>query len=128
MTSPASTPAHGVRIDAQPGHATISIDGTPLPAGQVIGYELQHYIASSLPMLVLHVRQPTGTVWEGLARVAVADPQHDVGEQIASFVSNLNPAAVQGAALERDDLGNDRTSVTEAILKTITDWAQGRGT
>ncbi|MFK0288235.1 hypothetical protein ACIQVL_48360 [Streptomyces sp. NPDC090499] len=127
MTAPTEPTAHGVRIDAQPGTATITIDGVPLPAGQVVGYELQHDIANTLPMLVLHTRQPAGAVWEGLARVAVADPQQDLGEQIAGFISKLNPAAVQGAALERDDLGNEKNSVTEAILRTIADWARGRG-
>lgn len=127
MTAPAEPTAHGVRIDAQPGHATISIDGTPLPRGQVVGYQLEHDVANALPMLVVHVRQPAGAVWEGLARVAIADPQQDIGEQIAGFIKNLNPAAVQGAALERDDLGTDKCSVTEAILRTVADWARGRG-
>ncbi|WP_416520004.1 hypothetical protein [Streptomyces achromogenes] len=127
MTAPAEPTAHGVRIDAQPGHATITLDGTPLPAGQVVGYELQHDIANTLPMLVLHIRQPAGAVWEGLVRVAVADPQHDAGEHIAAFLAGINPAALEGAALERDDLGNDRYSLTAAILATLADWARGRG-
>ncbi|MGW2739122.1 hypothetical protein ACWC4D_33595 [Streptomyces sp. NPDC001288] len=127
MTAPSEPTAHGVRIGASPGHATISIDGTPLPAGQIVGYELQHDIVNGLPMLLLHTRQPEGAVWEGLARVAVAETQQDLGEQIAAFLSGLNPAAVERAALDRDDLGNEKHSVTEAILKTIAGWAQGRG-
>ncbi|MGV9891734.1 hypothetical protein [Streptomyces sp. NPDC003395] len=119
--------AHGVRIDSQPGHATISLDGTPLPAGQVVGYQLEHSIADALPMLVLHTRQADGAVWEGLARVAVADPQQDIGEQIAAFVSNLSPAALEGAALERDDLSDERYGLTAAMLRTLADWARGRG-
>jgi hypothetical protein len=118
---------HGVRIDAQPGHATIRIDGTPLPAGQVVGYQLEHDVTNALPMLVLHTRQPAGAVWEGLARVAVADPQQDIGEQIADFLSNINPAALEGAALERDDLSNERYGLTAAMLATLADWARGRG-
>lgn len=127
MTAPAEPTAHGVRIDAQPGHATISLEGTPLPAGQVIGYTLQHDVATALPMLVLHVREPASVVWEGLARVAVTDPQQDVGEQIAAFLAGINPAAVEGAALERDDLGSERYALTAAILATLADWARGRG-
>ncbi|MFE1452005.1 hypothetical protein [Streptomyces olivaceoviridis] len=127
MTAPAESTVHGVRIDAQPGHATISINGTPLPAGQIIGYELQHDVANALPMLILHVRQPTGAVWEGLARVAVADPQQDVGEQTAAFIGTINPAALEGAALERDDLSHERYGLTAAILATLADWARGRG-
>ncbi|QLJ06736.1 hypothetical protein HZZ00_37520 (plasmid) [Streptomyces sp. NEAU-sy36] len=127
MTAPAEPTAHGVRIDAQPGSATIRIDGTLLPRGQVIGYQLEHSIADALPMLILHTRQPEGVVWEGLSRVAVADPQQDLGQQIAAFLGGINPAALEGAALERDDLSNERYGLTAAILATLADWAQGRG-
>jgi hypothetical protein len=121
---PAQPTAHGVHIDAQPGHATISIDGTPLPAGQVIGYQLEHSIADALPMLILHTRQPTGAIWDGLARVAVATHQ-DPGQAVADFVSGLDPAALQRAALDRTDLSGGKTEMTEAILKQITEWALG---
>lgn len=127
MTAPTEPTAHGVYIDAQPGHATITIDGSPLPDGQVVGYQLEHDVTNALPMLILHVRQPQGAVWEGLARVAVADPQQDIGEQIAAFLKGINPAALEGAALERDDLSNERYGLTAAILATLADWARGRG-
>jgi hypothetical protein len=127
MSAPTEPTAHGVHIEAQPGHATISIDGSPLPDGQVVGYTLEHDVANALPMLVLHVRQPEGAAWEGLARVAVADPQQDVGEQIASFLANINPAALEGAAIEREDLADERYGLTAAMLRTLADWAQGRG-
>lgn len=117
--------AHGVRIDAQPGSAAISIDGTPLPAGQVVGYQLEHSIADSLPMLVLHTRQPDGVIFEGLATVAVAAPQ-DHGDAIAGFLSGIDPVALQQAALAREDLGGGKHEVTEAILRQLADWAQGR--
>jgi hypothetical protein len=119
--------AHGVHIDAQPGQATIHIDGTPLPAGQVTGYQLEHAIADALPRLILHTRQPEGVLWEGLARVAVADPQQDLGAQIAAFLAGINPAALEGAALERDDLTDERYALTAAMLRTLAEWAQGRG-
>lgn len=125
--TPAEPQAHGVRIDAQPGHATITLDGTPLPPGQVTGYQLEHSIADALPILVLHTRQADNLVWEGLARVAVADPQHDLGEQIADFLKSINPAALEGAALERDDLSDERYGLTAAMLATLADWARGRG-
>ena len=119
--------AHGVRIDASPGDAVITIDGTPMPRGQVVGYRLEHDVANALPMLIVHTRQPEGVLWEGLARVAVADPGQDIGEEIADFLGSMNPAAVEGAALEREDLENGKYSVTAAILKTLADWARGRG-
>lgn len=127
MTAPLEPTAHGVHIDGQPGHATICIDGTPLPRGHIVGYTLEHDIINGLPMLVLHTRHPTGAIWNGFARVAVADPQQDVGEQIASFLGNINPAALEGAALERDDLSDERYGLTAAMLATLADWARGRG-
>lgn len=126
MTDQPSGPqAHGVRIDAQPGSAAISIDGTALPPGQVTGYQIEHSIADALPMLILHTRQSDGLAFEGLARVAVAVP-HDPGDAIAEFVLGLDPAAVQRAALDRTDLSGGKTEMTEAILKQIADWARGR--
>lgn len=125
MSTPSEPTAHGVRIEAQPGHAAISIDGAHLPAGQVVGYQLEHSIADALPMLVLHTRQPEGVIWEGLARVAVAAPQ-DPGQAVADFVLGLDPAAVQRAALDRTDLSGEKHEITEAVLKQIADWAQGR--
>ncbi|MGW4270871.1 hypothetical protein ACWEGQ_00535 [Streptomyces seoulensis] len=126
MTAPIEPTAHGVRIDAQPGQADIRIDGTLIPTGQVVGYQIEHSIADALPMLLLHTRQAEGVVWEGLARVAVADPQQDAGEQIAAFLTNLSPAALEKAALERDDLADEPYALTAAMLATAADWARGR--
>jgi hypothetical protein len=123
---PTEPAAHGVRIDAQPGQATITLDGQPLPRGQVVGYRLEHDIANALPLLIVHTRQPESVLFEGLARVAVADQHDRTGEEIAAFLANMDPAAVERAALDRPDLGNDKHSVTAAILQTLTDVALGR--
>lgn len=125
---PAEPQAHGVRIDGQPGHATIVLDGTTLPADQLTGYTLQHSIQDALPLLVLHTRQPDGIVWRGLARVAVADPQTtDPAAVITEFLGNVDPAALENAALNRDDLGNSRYDLTRAMLRQLADWARGEG-
>lgn len=124
---PAEPQAHGVHIDAQPGQATISIDGTSLPRGQVTGYTLHHSIADSLPALVLHTRQPDHTVWDGFARVAVADPQQDDAAVVASFLAAVDPAALENAALNRGDLGNGQYDLTRAMLRQLADWARGEG-
>ena len=118
-----SPAAHGVRIDATPGDATISIDGLPLPRGQVTGYILQHDIQASLPSLILHTRQPAGVLFEGLATVAVAADQ-DYGDVIAQFLQGIDPATLQRAALDREEGG--KYGVTEAILKQLADWARGQ--
>lgn len=124
--TPTAPAAHAVRIDAQPGNASISIDGHLLPRGQVVGYVLEHDIQQALPALVLHTRQPDGIQFEGLATVAIAEPT-DHATVIAGFLQSIDAAALQRAALDRPDLEDDRHSVTEAILRQLTDWAQGRG-
>jgi hypothetical protein len=112
---PSEPQAHGVRIDAQPGHATITLDGTPLPPDQVTGYALHHDIQAALPTLVLHTRQPAGAAFEGLARVAVADPRP---------ASCIDAEALENAALNRDDLADGRYALTRAMLRQLADAAR----
>lgn len=123
--TPEQPTAHGVRIDAQPGDASVSLDGEPLPRGQVTAYVLQHDVHNALPELILHTRQPAGVIFEGLATVAVAAPQ-DPGSAMAEFLSGIDPAALERAALDRSDLGDGKHEVTAAILRQLVDWVQGR--
>jgi hypothetical protein len=125
VSRPEEPQAHGVRIDAQPGHAKIALDGTPLPDGQVTGYTIHHSIQDTLPTLVLHTRQTDGVIWEGLARVAVAEPQHSHSAVISEFLAMIDPAALENAALNRDDLGSDRYDLTRAMLRQLADYARG---
>jgi len=126
MTAPDEPTVHGVQIDAQPGEATIRLNGQLLPAGQLTGYILQHDVHAALPTLVLHTRQPNSVHWEGLARVAVADSEQDPGEAIAAYLANIDPAALHRAALNRDDLDGTPHELTRAMLQQLVDWAQGR--
>lgn len=121
---PAEPQAHGLRIDAQPGHATISIAGTPLPPGTVTGYTIQHDIAAGIPLAVLHTRQPDGVAFEGLARIAVGVTDTP-GDIVAAFLAQIDPGTLENAALNRDDLGNEKYALTRAMLRQITDWARG---
>lgn len=125
MSAPEQPTAHGVRIEATPGEATIRLDGEPLPRGQVTGYVLQHDIHNALPELILHTRQPASVLFEGLATVAVAAPQNP-GDAVEQFLSGIDPAALERAALDRSDLEGGKHAVTAAILKQLADWAQGR--
>jgi hypothetical protein len=123
--TPSEPQAHGVRIDAQPGSATITLDGTPMPAGQVTGYTLHHSIADQLPTLVLHTRQTDGVVWEGLARVAVGVSKSP-GELVAAFLAEVDPVLLDQAAMNRADYGGGQGATARAMLATLTDWAQGK--
>ena len=113
-----------MHIDAQPGSAVIAIDGTPLPAGTVTGYVLEHSVADALPTLILHTRQPDGTVFDGLARVAVGI-QRTPGEVVAAFLAEVDPAILDQQALNRADYGGGPGATARAMLATLTDWAKG---
>jgi hypothetical protein len=123
---PAEPQAHGVRIDAQPGSATITVDGTPLPSGQVTGYTLHHDIQAALPTLVLHTRQPAGAEFEGLARVAVG-VSTSPGELVAAFLAEVDPVLLDQEALNRSDYGGGQGATARAMLATLTEWARGQG-
>jgi hypothetical protein len=124
--TPSEPQARGVRIDAQPGHAAISLDGTPLLDGQVTGYTLQHDVHGALPTLVLHTRQPSGVAFEGLARVAVGVPQTP-GEIVAAFLAEVDPVLLDQESLNRSDYGGGPGETARAMLATLSEWAQGAG-
>lgn len=115
---------HNVVIDAQPGHANISLDDAEV-GNYVVGYTLEHDVANALPLLVMHVRHPAGVIFDGLARVTVAAPQ-DPGEAVAQFLRSIEPSALENAALNRDDLENVKYDLTRAMLAQLADWALGR--
>ncbi|MFH9425966.1 hypothetical protein [Streptomyces sp. NPDC017529] len=115
--------AYGVRISAQPGHASIRLDDTELPQGQVTGYTLHHSITDALPTLVLHTRQPDGAVWEGLARVAVG-VQQSPADVVRTFLASIDPVELDRAAMSRTDFGGGKAEVARAMLAVLADWAQ----
>lgn len=122
--TPSEPQARGVRIDAQPGHATVTLDGTPLPAGMVTGYVLEHSVADALPMLVLHTRQPDGAAFEGLARVAVGVSKSP-GEIVAAFLAEVDPVLLDQEALTRSDYGGGPGATARAMLAVLKEWARG---
>jgi hypothetical protein len=127
MTIPEEPQAHGVRIEAGPIDAFISIDGTPIPPGQVTGYFLDHAVGESIPRLVLNTRQPEGVVFEGLARVAVGISKTP-GEVVAAFLAEVDPVLLDQEALNRSDYGGGEGATARAMLATLADWAQGKAT
>lgn len=123
---PPEPQAHGVRIDAHPGHATITLNGTPLPDGQVTGYSLHHDVQAALPTLIVHTRQPAGAAFEGLARVAVGVTKTP-GEIVSAFLAGVDPVLLDQEALNRSDYGGGQGATARAMLATLAEWAQGGG-
>ncbi|MFJ6069052.1 hypothetical protein ACIQHU_39185 [Streptomyces tendae] len=120
---PTEPQAHAVRIDAQPGQATIRIGGKALPPGTVTGYVLQHDVSASLPTLILHTRQPDGAVFQGLARVAVGVAKTPA-DQICEFLDAIDPQLLDQEALNRADYGGGPGATARAMLMTLKEWAR----
>ncbi|MFB7312980.1 hypothetical protein [Streptomyces sp. NPDC056192] len=112
-----------VRIVADPAGAEVRIGDTDVSAG-LQGFNLEQR-AGQTPLLVLYANATGGAVLDGIAHVAVAQDQ-DPGQQIATFLTNIDAGALERAALDRDDLGSDRYDLTRAMLAQLADWAQGR--
>ncbi|MEU6016972.1 hypothetical protein ABZ826_23855 [Streptomyces sp. NPDC047515] len=125
MTAPsmADEPRH-VRITADGVSGRVSIDGVDV-SRSLQGYNLQHQVGGP-PVLMLHTVPHRGLDFEGLAHVAVAAPEQDDGQIVAAFLANIEPAALEHAALERDDLDGSPHELTVAMLAQLADWAQGR--
>jgi hypothetical protein len=123
--TPEEPQAHGVRIDSQLGHATISLDGTPMPPGTVTGYTLQHDITGGvIPLVVLHTRQPDGVAFDGLARVAVG-VHKSPGDLVAAFLAEVDPVLLEQTAMNRADYGGEAPTA-RAMLATLAEWANGQ--
>ena len=114
---------HQVRLTSNGLSGTVEVDGADISA-QVQGYNLEARVGAA-PLLVLYTSPNAGVAFEGLAHVAIGTEQ-DPGPTVAAFLANVDPSALQQAALNRDDLQNSKHGVTAAILAQLADWAQGR--
>ncbi|MEU6979572.1 hypothetical protein [Streptomyces sp. NPDC046371] len=114
---------HAVRITADGSIATVVVNGTDMSEA-LAGYTLEHR-AGQPPLLVLYPSPRHSAAFDGLAHVAVAEPA-DPGPAAADFLRSINPAALDQAALQRDDLDGSPNELTKAMLAQLIDWAEGR--
>lgn len=123
MTAPGmSEPLREVSITTDGITANLTLNGTNI-TDMVNGYTIEQH-AGQAPIVALHATaHREGVAFEGLARVVLAD--HDPADTIAAYLGSIDPAALQRAALDRDDLGDGKTDTTRAILRQLIDWAQG---
>jgi hypothetical protein len=63
------------------------------------------------------------TLFDGLAHVVIGD-ETPPGEAIAAWLQNIDPAALDRAALDRD-LDGTSNELTKAMLEQLADWARG---
>ncbi|MEV8101070.1 hypothetical protein [Streptomyces sp. NPDC088135] len=124
MTAPSmADQPRQVRLMSDGLSGTVEVDGADISA-QVQGYNLEARVGA-VPLLVLYASPHQGVTFEGLAHVAIGTEQ-DPGPSIAAFLANVDPGALQQAALARDDLDGSKHEVTRAILAQLANWAQGK--
>ncbi|MDN0193914.1 hypothetical protein [Streptomyces sp. S.PNR 29] len=114
---------HSVRITARGPKAAIEIDGRRVDPGAFKGYAISHQEGEP-PQVVLYTGGYAETVFEGLARVAVADAS-DPGPAAVAFLTAIDAEELERAALARPDLGTGPRSLTEAMLTQLQEWARG---
>ncbi|WP_405803403.1 hypothetical protein [Streptomyces sp. NBC_01187] len=114
---------HRVRITARGPKAKIEIDGQRIDPGALTTYTISHQ-AGEPPHLILDSEDPASIVFDGLARVAVADVP-DPGPAAAIFLDAIDAEELERAALARPDLGTGPHSLTQAMLTQLGEWARG---
>ncbi|MEU0722875.1 hypothetical protein [Streptomyces sp. NPDC006140] len=114
---------HSVRITARGPKAAIELNGQRVDPGAFKGYAIGHHEGES-PQVVLYPGDYAETVFEGLARVCVADIP-DPGPPAAVFLEAIDAGELERAALARPDLGTGPRSLTEAMLTQLQEWARG---
>jgi hypothetical protein len=127
MTTPPSlgdAPRH-VRIASDGIRPALYIDDTEF-TNLVHGYSLQQQ-AGQPPLLVLHANLHRQAMeFDGMAHVVVGDDPNPA-QAVVDFLRSLDPKTLEQAALERDDLSNERYGLTRAMLAQAADWALGSG-
>ncbi|MFC9736221.1 hypothetical protein ACFWG5_34695 [Streptomyces hydrogenans] len=114
----------GIRITTDGVGAKVEVDGVDL-SRRLRGYTLEHRVDQP-PLLVLYASAHADTaLFEGYAHVVVGDAP-DPGPAIADFLRSVDAAALQRAALERDDLDGSRHELTRAMLAQLIDYALGK--
>ncbi|MEU4916872.1 MULTISPECIES: hypothetical protein [Streptomyces] len=101
--------------------AHVTVDGHDL-SRQVRAYTVQHE-AGQHPQLLLYAKPGADIALDGLAYVAVA--AEDPAPAVIDFLRGIDPAALEQAALERDDLDDTRNALTRAMLTQLIEWATG---
>jgi hypothetical protein len=120
---------HTVHIATNGCGAAVTVDGADLST-HLRGYTLEQQVGQPALLVLYRTQKDAPAHFEGLARVVVGEtaaPADDDGAAIAAFLSNVDPAALENAALNRDDLGGERYDLTRAMLRQLADWSQGKG-
>lgn len=125
-TAAAERPHHVLLDLDSAGYGTAILDGHPVQ-DSLLGVEVRA-MAGEVTQVALHVRPGHAVAYKGDALVTVV--QHAEGADpaaIAGWLSQVDPARLEQAALNRPDLSPSRHGLTQAILTTLAEWASGKG-
>lgn len=124
MTEPSiADPPRQVRIASDGLDAHVFLDSADI-SQSVRGWAIEQRSPDERPLVVLHVLPKDGVLFEGLARVAIGQPA-DPTEAFVEFLTSVDPKTLENAALNRDDLGNERYDLARAMLAQLAEWATG---
>jgi hypothetical protein len=113
-----------VTVTTSPTGAQITLDDQDVSAA-LDGYQIEQ--RSGQPaIVVLFARADNQTVFDGVARVAVAEPAGSPADAIDTFLAAIDPAALDAAVLDRSDLDGGRHELTAALLRQLREWATGQ--
>jgi len=125
-TTAAERPHHVVIDVDSAGFGTVVLDGQPVQ-DSLMGVEVRA-MAQELTQVALHVRPGHSVGYEGDALVTVV--QHEQGSDpaaLAAWLSQVDPARLEEAALTRADLSAGKHGLTRAMRATLAEWALGEG-
>jgi hypothetical protein len=102
----------------------VSLDGVRIER-LISGFSIDFAAGAPFADVVLqvHPRHTRSPEFDGVASVAVA--VDDPGPAAAAFLSAIDPEELSKAALQRLDLTNDAHGLTAAMLRQLTEWANG---
>jgi hypothetical protein len=114
-----------VRITSDGVRPSLYVDGIEF-TDLVNAYSLQQQ-AGQAPTLVLHANLHRQAMeFDGMAHVVIGD-EPDPAQAVVDYLRSLDPKTLEQAALQRDDLGEERYALTRAMLAQAADWALNGG-
>jgi hypothetical protein len=109
------------------GRPVVTLEGHDI-TGALSGLQVDMTgMNESYPQVLLHVSPQAASHPEIkiLARVVVAD-EPDIGTAVTRFLTEIDPEALEQAALTRHDLPPGPHGVTKSMITQLIEWSNGR--
>lgn len=121
-------PRHRISFRAVPGEKPeIHLDDANITR-KLSGIQIvSDPIAGTRVALEVHPKALGDVEFEGVAVVEINAYSDDPGPAAAAFLGAMDAKILEQKALNRLDLGSGPNATTEAILRTLIEWANGEG-